>query len=133
MEIICKRVVPSDNTVLSKLSFFDKIKMVFSTWLESDSNELENMTRVSKEDYGLQEDLRAFIVKQADQLDKSSFIYLYIPEKFRLILPTVIDAEKGLGRFYEFESAPYRNSIVSQGVTLKMRKRVIMSEAQKVN
>ena len=102
-QIINVRVKPTKNTVLAELSVLDQIKLIFSHFINRDSEELEAARTVSLNELREKAEFMKIIDKSIEKLDGHDSITILVTSKYQVYAEELLNDKTGLGRYYEFK------------------------------
>lgn len=102
-QIINIRVKPTKNTVLAELSVLDQIKLIFSHFINRDSEELEAARTVSLNELKEKAEFMKIIDKSIEKLDGHDSITILVTSKYQVYAEELLNDKTGLGRYYEFK------------------------------
>ena len=102
-QIINVRVKPTKNTVLAELSVLDQIKLIFSHFINRDSEELEAARTVSLNELKEKAEFMKIIDKSIEKLDGHDSITILVTSKYQVYAEELLNDKTGLGRYYEFK------------------------------
>ena len=103
-EIVCVRVKPTKNTVLAELSVFDQLKLIFSHFINRDSQELDANKTVSLTELKEKSEFITILDRAIAKLEKHDSVTLLVSSKYQFYLKQVLDDESGLGQYYNFDA-----------------------------
>lgn len=103
-EIVCIRVKPTKNTVLAELSVFDQVKLIFSHFINRDSQELDANKTVSLTELKEKSEFITILDKAIAKLEKHDSVTLLISSKYQFYLKQILDEKSGLGQYYDFKA-----------------------------
>lgn len=103
-EIVCVRVKPTKNTVLAELSVFDQIKLIFSHFINRDSQELDANKTVSLTELKEKSEFITILDRAIAKLEKHDSVTLVVSSKYQFYLKQVLDEKSGLGQYYDFQA-----------------------------
>lgn len=103
-EIICVRIKPTKNTVLAELSVFDQLKLIFSHFINRDSQELDANKTVSLTELKEKSEFITILDRAIAKLEKHESVTLLVSSKYQFYLKQVLDEKSGLGQYYDFEA-----------------------------
>lgn len=103
-EIVCVRIKPTENTVLAELGIFDQIKLIFSHFINRDSQELDANKTVSLTELKEKSEFITILDRAIAKLEKHKSVTLLVSSKYQFYLKQVLDDKTGLGQFYNFEA-----------------------------
>lgn len=102
-QIINVRIKPTKNTVLAELSVLDQIKLIFSHFINKDSEELEAARTVSLNELKEKAEFMKIIDKSIEKLDGHDSITILVTSKYQVYAEELLNDKTGLGRYYEFK------------------------------
>lgn len=102
-QIINVRIKPTKNTVLAELSVLDQIKLIFSHFINRDSEELEAARTVSLNELKEKAEFMKIIDKSIEKLDGHDSITILVTSKYQVYAEELLNDKTGLGRYYEFK------------------------------
>lgn len=102
-QIINIRIKPTKNTVLAELSVLDQIKLIFSHFINRDSEELEAARTVSLNELKEKAEFMKIIDKSIEKLDGHDSITILVTSKYQVYAEELLNDKTGLGRYYEFK------------------------------
>ena len=102
-QIINVRIKPTKNTVLAELSVLDQIKLIFSHFINRDSEELEAARTVSLNELKEKAEFMKIIDKSIEKLDGHDSITSLVTSKYQVYAEELLNDKTGLGRYYEFK------------------------------
>lgn len=102
-QIINIRVKPTKSTVLAELSILDQIKLIFSHFINRDSEELDAARTVSIAELKEKSEFMTIIDKSIDKLEGHDSITLMVSSKYQFYAKEMLNDKNGLGQFYNFD------------------------------
>ena len=102
-QIINVRLKPTTNTVLAEVSVLDQIKLIFSHFINRDSEELEAARTVSLNELKEKAEFMKIIDKSIEKLDGHDSITILVTSKYQVYAEELLNDKTGLGRYYEFK------------------------------
>lgn len=102
-ELINVRVKPTKNTVLAELSVLDQIKLIFSHFINRDSEELDAARTVSLSELKEKAEFMQIIDKSIEKLDGHESITILVTSKYQVYAEELLNDKTGLGKYYDFK------------------------------
>lgn len=102
-ELINVRVKPTKNTVLAELSVLDQIKLIFSHFINRDSEELDAARTVSLSELKEKAEFMQIIDKSIEKLDGHDSITILVTSKYQVYAEELLNDKTGLGKYYDFK------------------------------
>lgn len=128
-EIVCVRIKPTKNTVLAELSVFDQIKLIFSHFINRDSQELDANKTVSLTELREKSEFITILDRAIAKLEKHKSVTLLVSSKYQFYLKQVLDDKTGLGQYYDFQAdIPDIPVAVKHTFRLRISKKVSTAE-----
>lgn len=123
-EIVCVRVKPTKSTVLAELSIFDQIKLIFSHFINRDSQELDANKTVSLTELKEKSEFITILDRAIAKLEKHDSVTLLVSSKYQFYLKQVLDEKSGLGQYYNFDATiPDIPAVVKHTFKLRISKK----------
>lgn len=130
-EIVCVRVKPTENTVLAELPVFDQIKLIFSHFINRDSQELDANKTVSLTELKEKSEFITILDRAIAKLEKHKSVTLLVSSKYQFYLKQVINDKTGLGQFYNFDAdIPDIPVAVKHTFKLRISKKIRVPEVE---
>lgn len=101
-ELINVRIKPNKNTVLAELSVLDQIKLIFSHFINRDSEELDAAKTVSLVELKEKAEFMQIIDKAIEKLSEHDSVTLLVSSKYQYYAKQMLNDKDGLGRYYDF-------------------------------
>lgn len=102
-ELINVRIKPTKNTVLAELSVFDQIKLIFSHFINRDSEELEAARTVSLVELKEKSEFMQIIDKSIEKLEGHDSVTILVTSKYKVYAEDLLNDKTGLGKYYDFK------------------------------
>lgn len=104
-EVISRRIKPTENTTLAKLSFLDQFKLLISKFNNNDAAELDAAEKLSRTTLRMEASLQNLFTNATEGFDEGEHtsVTLQVSSKYLPYLDDVINERNGMGRFYDFE------------------------------
>lgn len=102
-ELINVRIKPTKNTVLAELSVLDQIKLIFSHFINRDSEELDAARTVSLSELKEKAEFMQIIDKSIEKLDGHESITILVTSKYQVYAEELLNDKTGLGKYYDFK------------------------------
>lgn len=102
-DLINVRVKPTKNTVLAELSVLDQIKLIFSHFINRDTEELEAARTVSLSELKEKAEFMQIIDKSIEKLDGHNSITILVTSKYQVYAEELLNDKTGLGKYYDFK------------------------------
>ena len=104
-EIVSKRIKPTENTTLAKLTILDQIKLLISRFSNDDAAELKAQTSLSTIALKMEASLERLFKTAASRLEdgKHNSVTLMVSSKYIPYIDNVINERTGMGKFYKFD------------------------------
>lgn len=104
-EVVNIAIKATEHTTLAKLSFTDQFKLLLRKFSNDDVAELDAAEKLSAVQLRMQASLQRLFTTAAQGLKdgKHRSVTLQVSSKYKPYLEDVIDKDKGLGRYYDFE------------------------------
>lgn len=104
-EIVGSHIKATESTTLAKLSFIDQLKLLIHRFNNDDVAELDAAEKLSSVALRMQASLIRLFKTAAEPIESGErqSVTLSVSSKYIPYLDLVIDKDKGLGRYYDFE------------------------------
>lgn len=101
-EVINVRVKPTKNTVLAELGVLDQVKLIFSHFINRESEELDAAKTVSLTELKEKAEFMTIIDKAIEKLDTHESVTLLVTSKYQFYAEDMLNDKNGMGRYYDF-------------------------------
>lgn len=101
-QVINVRVKPTKNTVLAELSVLDQVKLIFSHFINRDTEELDAAKTVSLAELKEKAEFMTIIDRAIEKLSGHDSITILVTSKYQFYAKELLDDKTGLGRYYDF-------------------------------
>lgn len=102
-EIINVRIKPDKHTVLAELTILDQIKLIFSHFINKESEELDAAKTVSLNELKEKAEFITIIDNAIKELEEHSSVTILVTSKYQLYAQEMLNDKDGLGRYYDFQ------------------------------
>lgn len=104
-EIVGSHIKATESTTLAKLSMFDQLKLLVSKFNNGDVAELDAAEKLSTVALKTKASLMSLFSKAVVSLENGEHesVTLSVSSKYIPYLDDVIDKNRGMGRYYDFE------------------------------
>ena len=102
-QVINVRVKPTKNTVLAELTVLDQIKLIFSHFINRDSEELDAARTVSLAELKEKAEFMTIIDNAIKELDEHKSVTILVTSKYQVYAQRMLDEKDGLGKYYDFQ------------------------------
>lgn len=126
-EVVSTHIKATESTTLAKLSFFDQFKLLLHRFNNNDVAELDAAEKLSRVTLKMRASLHNLFTKAVEGLDEGvhQSVTLEVSSKFLPYLNDVIDKDRGMGRYYNFD-------VISRDLPMSVEYKFIVRISRKV-